>query len=66
MRVRAVRDCHRHHRPRPPHSLTPGGASQHLAALRAAGLVSAHRSGRKVLYVRTRAAETLLAAAESN
>lgn len=46
--------------------LTPGGASQHLTTLRAAGLVSAHRSGRKVLYVRTSAAETLLAAAESN
>ncbi|MFI9327857.1 DUF5937 family protein [Kitasatospora sp. NPDC052868] len=43
--------------------ITAGGVSQHLAALRAAGLVNAHRSGRYVLYVRTEAAEVLLAAA---
>ncbi|MFI6977484.1 DUF5937 family protein [Embleya sp. NPDC050154] len=45
--------------------LTPGGVSQHLSALRAAGLVAAHRAGRVVLYARTQAAETLLAAARS-
>ncbi|MGC0421154.1 ArsR family transcriptional regulator [Embleya sp. AB8] len=45
--------------------LTPGGVSQHLSALRAAGLVGAHRAGRTVLYARTQAAETLLAAARS-
>jgi DNA-binding transcriptional ArsR family regulator len=41
--------------------LTAGGVSQHLAVLRAAGLVSAHRSGRNVLYSRTNAADGLLA-----
>jgi DNA-binding transcriptional ArsR family regulator len=40
--------------------LTPGGVSQHLTALRAAGLVTRHRSGRTVLYARTTAADTLL------
>ncbi|GAA3293067.1 MULTISPECIES: ArsR/SmtB family transcription factor [Dactylosporangium] len=40
--------------------LTPGGVSQHLAVLRAAGLVRAHRAGRSVLNVRTAAAEVLL------
>ncbi|MDJ1136384.1 ArsR/SmtB family transcription factor [Streptomyces iconiensis] len=39
--------------------LTPGGVSQHLTALRAAGLVSAHRTGRVVLYARTPVAEAL-------
>lgn len=43
--------------------LSPAGTSQHLGALRAAGLVSAHRTGRSVLYARTAAADTLLAAA---
>ncbi|MDG9718279.1 DUF5937 family protein [Streptomyces sp. DH24] len=43
--------------------LTPGGVSQHLTALRTAGLVSAHRTGRVVLYARTRAGETVVAAA---
>ncbi|SEK53989.1 ArsR/SmtB family transcription factor [Streptacidiphilus jiangxiensis] len=43
--------------------LSPAGVSQHLTALRQAGLVSAHRAGRSVLYARTAAAETLLAAA---
>ncbi|MFC0627647.1 ArsR/SmtB family transcription factor [Kribbella deserti] len=43
--------------------LTPGGASQHLSALRAAGLVTPHRVGRIVLYARTAAAEALLVAA---
>ncbi|MEV4870544.1 ArsR/SmtB family transcription factor [Streptomyces syringium] len=45
--------------------LTPGGVSQHLTALRTAGLVSAHRVGRQVLYARTRAGETLVTAAGS-
>jgi DNA-binding transcriptional ArsR family regulator len=42
--------------------LTAGGVSQHLAVLRAAGLVRTHRSGRTVLNVRTGTAEALLAA----
>ncbi|MEV6774665.1 ArsR/SmtB family transcription factor [Streptomyces syringium] len=45
--------------------LTPGGVSRHLTALRTAGLVSAHRVGRRVLYARTRAGETLVTAAGS-
>ncbi|MFG3256628.1 DUF5937 family protein [Streptomyces sp. NPDC048172] len=40
--------------------LSPGGVSQHLTALRDAGLVSAHRTGRVVLYARTRVAEALV------
>ncbi|MFI1417110.1 ArsR/SmtB family transcription factor [Streptomyces sp. NPDC020731] len=40
--------------------LSPAGVSQYLTALRNAGLVSAHRAGRSVLYARTTAAETLL------
>ncbi|MFD5701885.1 ArsR/SmtB family transcription factor [Streptomyces lasiicapitis] len=43
--------------------LTPGGVSQHLGALRTAGLVSAHRAGRQVLYARTRAGEGVVEAA---
>lgn len=43
--------------------LTPGGISQHLGALHAAGLVQRHRAGRYVLYARTTTAESLLAAA---
>jgi DNA-binding transcriptional ArsR family regulator len=46
--------------------LTPGGISQHLRILRAAGLVATHREGRLLLNSRTRAAETLLAAASWN
>ncbi|WP_433049207.1 helix-turn-helix domain-containing protein [Dactylosporangium sp. CS-033363] len=42
--------------------ITPGGVSQHLAVLRAAGLVRTHRDGRSVLNVRTAAAEVLLEA----
>ncbi|MDJ0345663.1 DUF5937 family protein [Streptomyces sp. H10-C2] len=38
------------------------GVSQHLTALRAAGLVSAHRAGRSVLYARTSVADSVLAA----
>lgn len=41
--------------------LSAGGVSQHLTALRDAGLVSGFRSGRFVLYARTRVAESLLA-----
>ncbi|HEY8471402.1 MAG TPA: DUF5937 family protein [Natronosporangium sp.] len=41
--------------------LTPGAVSQHLTALRDAGLVTPHRTGRLVLYARTRTAEALLA-----
>lgn len=40
--------------------MTPGGASQHLTALRSAGLVSSHRVGHSVLYARTSTAEALL------
>lgn len=43
--------------------LTPGTVSTHLGALRAAGLVGAHRAGRFVLYARTTAGEALVAAA---
>ena len=35
------------------HGISPGGASQHLSALRGAGLVTGRRDGRSVLYVRT-------------
>lgn len=45
--------------------LSPAGVSQCLTALRNAGLVSAHRVGRSVLYARTSAAETLLQAAST-
>ena len=40
--------------------MTPGGVSQHLGALKAAGLVSGRREGRAVLYVRTPVADALL------
>ncbi len=43
--------------------LRPGGVSQHLTALRDAGLVSATRQGRAVLYVRTDLADALLSGA---
>lgn len=39
---------------------TPGGVSQHLTALKAAGLVTGNRVGRQVLYARTAVAEELL------
>lgn len=42
--------------------LTPGGVSQHLQQLHAAGLVTRHRLGHTVLYARTTVAESLLAA----
>jgi DNA-binding transcriptional ArsR family regulator len=41
--------------------VTAGGASQHLAVLRDAGLVHGHRVGRVVLYLRTPAGDDLLA-----
>jgi DNA-binding transcriptional ArsR family regulator len=40
--------------------LSAGGVSQHLTALRHAGLVNAYRVGRFVLYARTMVAESLL------
>ncbi|PZF79807.1 ArsR/SmtB family transcription factor [Jiangella anatolica] len=40
--------------------LTAGGVSQHLGALRAAGLVTSHRAGRVVLYARTALGDALL------
>ena len=43
--------------------MSASGVSQHLAALRAAGLVAAHRDGRTILNTRTTVAEALLAAA---
>ena len=43
--------------------ISAGGVSQHLAILRDAGLVNGHRTGRVVLYLRSPAAEDLLAAA---
>ncbi|MFF5210494.1 DUF5937 family protein [Streptosporangium sp. NPDC000396] len=45
--------------------MSMGGVSQHLTALRAAGLVTAHRTGRYVLYARSEVAEVLLAGAET-
>lgn len=42
--------------------ITPGGASQHLGALRDAGLVAGRREGRIVLYVRTPLADSLVTA----
>jgi DNA-binding transcriptional ArsR family regulator len=43
--------------------ITPGGVSQHLSALRAAGLVSSNRHGRSVLYARSPLADELVSAA---
>ncbi|MET8143452.1 DUF5937 family protein [Sphaerisporangium sp. NPDC005288] len=42
--------------------LSAAGVSQHLTALRAAGLTSTHRAGRTVLYARTGLADALLTA----
>lgn len=44
--------------------LTAGGVSQHLVALRAAGLVTSHRDGRSVLNIRTGVADALLGTAD--
>ncbi|GAA4630734.1 DUF5937 family protein [Actinoallomurus vinaceus] len=43
--------------------ISAAGVSQHLTALRDAGMVSAHRAGRSVLYARTAIAESLLGTA---
>jgi DNA-binding transcriptional ArsR family regulator len=43
--------------------LSPGAVSQHLSALRAAGLLTAARHGRAVLYMRTPLADRLQSAA---
>ena len=43
--------------------LSPGGISQHLTTLRAAGLVVTHRQGRALMNARTQVADALLAAA---
>lgn len=43
--------------------ITPGGASQHLSALKAAGLVTSNRHGRTVLYARSPLADELVSAA---
>lgn len=40
--------------------MSAGGVSQHLGALRGAGMVSAHRAGHSVLYARTAVADSLL------
>ncbi|MBN6054734.1 winged helix-turn-helix transcriptional regulator [Nonomuraea sp. RK-328] len=42
--------------------LSAAGVSQHLTALRAAGLTSTHRAGRSVLYARTGLADAMLTA----
>jgi DNA-binding transcriptional ArsR family regulator len=44
--------------------ISAAGVSQHLTALRDAGMVSAHRAGRSVLYARTAVAESLLASGQ--
>lgn len=44
--------------------LSEPGANQHLTALRRAGLCTAHRTGRYVLYARTTVAEALLTGAD--
>jgi len=43
--------------------VSPGGVSQHLGALRAAGLVQGHRVGRVVLYLRSPTGDALVGAA---
>jgi DNA-binding transcriptional ArsR family regulator len=43
--------------------MTPGGVSQHLTVLRAAGLVATQRRGKSVLNVRTTLADALLSGA---
>ena len=39
--------------------VTPGAVSQHLGVLRACGLVTGHRVGRRVLYTRTPSGDAL-------
>ncbi|WP_019630923.1 ArsR/SmtB family transcription factor [Actinomadura atramentaria] len=43
-------------------AVTPGAVSQHLGVLRACGLVTGHRVGRRVLYSRTAAGDALVSA----
>ncbi|MCO5967023.1 ArsR/SmtB family transcription factor [Actinoallomurus soli] len=43
-------------------AVTPGAISQHLGVLRACGLVTGHRVGRRVLYTRTAAGDALATA----
>ncbi|MCW3063187.1 MAG: transcriptional regulator, partial [Solirubrobacterales bacterium] len=43
---------------------SPAGVSEHLGVLRRAGLVTARRAGRRVVYARSPAGEALLAAPE--
>lgn len=43
-------------------AMTPGGVSQHLGALKDAGLVTAQRNGRAVLYCRSTLADDLVEA----
>jgi DNA-binding transcriptional ArsR family regulator len=43
------------------HGISPGNTSQHLGALRDAGLVTGRRDGRSVLYVRTGLGDGLVA-----
>ncbi|MFF0411606.1 ArsR/SmtB family transcription factor [Kitasatospora sp. NPDC004745] len=45
--------------------LSAAGVSQHLTALRAAGLTSAHRAGHSVLYARTAVGDALFDPADS-
>ena len=45
--------------------ITPGGASQHLSSLKAAGLVSSNRHCRGVLYARSPLADELVSASGS-
>ena len=40
-------------------SISPAGASHHLTTLRDAGLITARREGRTVLYVRTPTGDAL-------
>jgi DNA-binding transcriptional ArsR family regulator len=44
--------------------LSAGWVSQHLAVLRASGLVSGHRPGRSVLYSRTAVADAVVSAVQ--
>ena len=44
--------------------VTAGAVSQHLGVLRACGLVTGHRVGRRVLYARTGAGDMLVAAGD--
>jgi DNA-binding transcriptional ArsR family regulator len=45
-------------------NITPGAVSQHVGAMRAAGLVATHRDGRHVICRRTTLGEQLLAGAD--